>query len=241
MVQEKGQILYYKDDNFKEMPGRARDIAVGSDGSVFAIGWNKYKGGYGIWKWYGEVWNRQSGYGSRISVDNNGRPWVVTKIGRIFRKTTEGWKAIKGKLHDIAIGPEGSIVGVRGRKGVWKYNDVSRKWYKVGKFGYNVAVGPGGKPFITTKKGTIFWPEKSCPATNKRSKPDEYMSKRRGKREAPLPVSRQKNEKETADPFDRSIPIKQKPVRKVAKKTKLIKVVKTQDLDPEDDIDSDWE
>jgi len=135
IVQDQGQVLYFKDDSFKPMPGRARDIAVGADGSVYAVGWNKYKRGFGLWKYFGEVWNRQSGYGHRIAVDNNGQPWVVTKIGRVFRKTPAGWKLIKGKLNDIAVGPEGSIVGVRENKGVYKYSEKGEKWYKIGKYG----------------------------------------------------------------------------------------------------------
>ena len=70
---------------------------------------------------------------------------------------------MKGSLNDIGIGPEGSIVGARHKKGIWKYNLESEKWFKIGKYGLNVAVGPGGQPFITTAKGTIFWPDRECP------------------------------------------------------------------------------
>jgi len=66
-------------------------------------------------------------------------------------------------MDNISVGPEGSVIGVRGRKGVWKYHIKQQKWVKIGKFGFNVSVGPGGKPHILTKKGTLFWPEIDCP------------------------------------------------------------------------------
>ena len=158
-----GSIAKWKNDKWQRMPGRARDIAVGAEGSVYAIGWNKYKGAYGIWKFNGVIWERESGYGHRIAVDPTGMPWVVIREGRIFRRTLRGWKLIKGRLDDIGIGPEGSVIGVRDEKGVWKYNEKTRFWHKIAKSGFNVAVGLSGRPYISTKKGTLFWPEKPCP------------------------------------------------------------------------------
>lgn len=46
-------------------------------------------------------------------MGNDGNPWVVTSRHKIFRKLDKGWKRVKGSLDDIAIGPEGSVVGVR--------------------------------------------------------------------------------------------------------------------------------
>ena len=149
------------------MPGKARDISVGSEGSVYAIGWSKEKkGGNQVLKWNGKAWVRKSGQGFRIAVDNKGKPWVVTRRHKVFRKLEKGWERVKGSLDDIAIGPEGSVIGVRQKRGVWKYHAQKNKWYKIGKFGLNVSVGPGGQPFVTTRKGTIFWPESVCPSND---------------------------------------------------------------------------
>jgi len=27
-----------------------------------------------------------------------------------------------------------------------------------------VSVGPGGQPFVSTKRGTVFWPSTNCPS-----------------------------------------------------------------------------
>jgi hypothetical protein len=98
-----------------------------------------------------------------VAVDAKGEPWVVTRRHKIFRKVGKKWIRVRGQLDDIAIGPEGSIIGVRRKRGVWKFNLKKNKWYKIGKYAANVAVGPGGRPFITTSKGTIFWAEPECP------------------------------------------------------------------------------
>lgn len=158
--------MRYKDGTFERVGGRAKDISVGSDGSIYAVGWNKMKKGYGIWKYNGKEFKRTSGFGYRIAVDNEGFPWVVTKRHQIFRKTKLGWKRIRGSLDDIAIGPEGSVLGVRRRRGVWKYNLDVNKWFKIGKNALNIAVGPGGKPYATTSKGEIFWADSECPSNN---------------------------------------------------------------------------
>jgi len=82
--------------------------------------------------------------GYRVAVGTDGLPWVITRKKQIFRQTKAGWTKVRGTLDDISIGPEGSIIGVRRNKGIWKYNQATEKWFKIGKFGLNVAVGPGG-------------------------------------------------------------------------------------------------
>ena len=119
IIQKGGWIMHWKNDEFVGMPGRARDISVGAEGSVYVIGYNTFKKGHGIWKLklsekgFPPSWIQQSGYGKRITVDEKGFPWVVTDERKIYRKTPKKWKLIKGRLDDISIGPEGSVVGVR--------------------------------------------------------------------------------------------------------------------------------
>lgn len=38
------------------MPGKARDISVGSEGTVYAIGWKRNKNDYQVLKWSGKKW-----------------------------------------------------------------------------------------------------------------------------------------------------------------------------------------
>lgn len=94
----------------------AKDIAVGPDGSVWAIASNA-----GIWKKAqpagtpdaANAWTRAASSplvasAERIAVGSNGVPWVVTATGQIFRKATADpvdatYVLIPGSARDISI------------------------------------------------------------------------------------------------------------------------------------------
>ena len=71
-----------------QLPGFAKDIGVGGDGSVWIIGTNP--GGtehdFGIHKWTGSNWRGIEGGGVQISVDSSGLPWIVNSMGNIVRR-----------------------------------------------------------------------------------------------------------------------------------------------------------
>ena len=71
--------------SWQTMPGRARDIGIGGDGSVWVIGSNPARGGYGIYRWTGSYWRQIDGAALRISVDPSGGPWVVNSSGNIYK------------------------------------------------------------------------------------------------------------------------------------------------------------
>ena len=86
VVNNNGDIFRLTGDNqWQQMPGKGSDIAIGQDGSVWLIGTNAESGGYGIFHWIGSNWQKVEGAAVRISVDSNGRPWVVNKFGNIFK------------------------------------------------------------------------------------------------------------------------------------------------------------
>jgi len=88
--------------NWTTISGRARDIGVGLDGSVWIIGRNRVKGGYSVMKMAmnrkGRVnWDVQPGMGGvRISVDDKGNPWIVTDKRAIYHLRDGKWKNIRG-------------------------------------------------------------------------------------------------------------------------------------------------
>lgn len=51
------------------------------------------------------------GRGKRISVGPDGRPWVVSSKGFIFRwdPAAQRWAAMPGKASDIAVGADGEV------------------------------------------------------------------------------------------------------------------------------------
>lgn len=57
------------ENGLRQLPGRAREIAVGGlEDNFYAIGTNKVQGGYGIYAWDGSRWNRQPGGAVKIEV-----------------------------------------------------------------------------------------------------------------------------------------------------------------------------
>lgn len=65
--------------------GKARDIGVGADGSVWIVGTRNDNGGHGLYRWTGNAWNQVQGSARQISVDPDGYPWVVSSGGDIYR------------------------------------------------------------------------------------------------------------------------------------------------------------
>ncbi len=105
-----GPLVYYDANGHKTTTGSVdEDVAVGADGSVWAIGE------------VGNLFNYQAGptvqpssvptqTGAHLAVDNRGYPWVVQSNGTIQRFTGSGWAQVtnaKGK--EIAISAEGSV------------------------------------------------------------------------------------------------------------------------------------
>jgi len=84
-------IVNHDDDIFRlingyweELPGLAKDISVGADGSVWVIGSDRREGGYGIYRWDDYGWTRVRGSARQISVGPDGEPWVVNRDGEIY-------------------------------------------------------------------------------------------------------------------------------------------------------------
>ncbi len=85
-------------------PVKAMDVAVGANGSVWAIGTDQR-----IMRLRGDAWDAIDGAGTRIAVDPAGNPWVVNAGGQIWKHSATGWSLLDGKATDIAIAPDGSV------------------------------------------------------------------------------------------------------------------------------------
>ena len=80
------QFVIFKrtDGAWQRLPGSAKDIGIGADGSVWVIGTNPVDGGYGIYRWGGENFVGIDGGAVQISVNPWGRPWVVNDGDSIY-------------------------------------------------------------------------------------------------------------------------------------------------------------
>jgi hypothetical protein len=122
IVDISGNTLYLNcANNWKFLPGCAKDIGVGTNGEVWKIGCDEREGGYGVWKLVCNTcnfkndclkikqgaqnlnftvsmtqeqncnWHRIEGGGVRIDVDPHGNPWVVTKNNEIYSYDGLDW------------------------------------------------------------------------------------------------------------------------------------------------------
>jgi len=68
VVNSEGGIYRRTGGSWQRMPGLAKDIGCGADGSVWVIGTDGTGGGYGIYHWNGANWTRVDGGAVGISV-----------------------------------------------------------------------------------------------------------------------------------------------------------------------------
>ncbi|WP_027268893.1 tectonin domain-containing protein [Leptolyngbya sp. PCC 6406] len=155
-----GNHIYQRSHNtWRQMPGQAKDIGIGADGSVWVIGTGSESGGYGIYSWNGINWDKVGGSAVRVAVAPDGTPWVVNSKGTIYKRENNAWRRMPGQAKDIGIGADGSVwvIGTgaeSGGYGIYRWNGTN--WDKVGGSAVHVAVAPDGTPWVVNSQGTIY-------------------------------------------------------------------------------------
>jgi hypothetical protein len=85
VINDDDEIFRLEHDQWRRMPGKAKDIGIGADGTVWVIGIDTRAGGYGIYRFNGTGWDKVPGSGAQISVGPDGDPWVVNRDGDLYR------------------------------------------------------------------------------------------------------------------------------------------------------------
>lgn len=114
----------------KTFPGRAIDVAVSLDGTIYCIGKSSKK----VFKWDAEKnnWTALSNSptdAKSITVDRNGSVWVTHSDRSISRFINNSWKDIDGQAIDIAAAGRSDdvfCVGISLR--IFKWNEPQNKW-----------------------------------------------------------------------------------------------------------------
>jgi hypothetical protein len=83
---------------------KAIDIAVGANGSVWAIDADHHVG-----RITSDGFESIGGSAVRISVDPSGNPWIVNTAGDVSQWTGTSWKSFAGKANDISVAPDGTV------------------------------------------------------------------------------------------------------------------------------------
>jgi hypothetical protein len=156
-------------------PGYARDIAAGSNDTVWAVGFNSAPGGYWIYRWKGSArwilqpwlgsgWEQLNGAGVRIAAAGN-LAWLINDQGSISFSDIEhtDWQKCPGCARDIAVGANGGvwIIGcssVPGGYSVYRYvGDLPQPWRLIpSAAGVRIAAEPGGRLWLVNAQGAIY-------------------------------------------------------------------------------------
>ena len=146
--------------SWQRMTGRAKDIGIGANGSVWVIGTTQARGGYGIYRWTGSNWQQVNGAAVAIDVDASGTPWVVNSEGSIYRRAGEGWQILPGKARDIGIGYNGSVWVIGwtriGTGGYGIYRWTGSNWRQIDGHAVRISVDPSGRPWVVNSEGYIY-------------------------------------------------------------------------------------
>jgi hypothetical protein len=86
VVNNAGGIFYHNGNQYVQYPGKASDIGVGANGSVWIIGTTPAFGGYGVHRLRNNAWEQIDGAGTNIAVNPYGMPWVTNSATDIYKR-----------------------------------------------------------------------------------------------------------------------------------------------------------
>lgn len=153
----------------------ARDIAVGSDGTVWVVSNKKLPGGYAICYLADARWNRwveikEPISATKIAVRHDGTAVVVNEGGTIWAisrpnaagEASGGQLSEAGFAQEISVGPKGSIwaIGRKERKGGFAiyYCAKGKPWVELQSpaAAVKIAAAPDGTAWVINNNGTVF-------------------------------------------------------------------------------------
>ncbi|MDF1749250.1 MAG: hypothetical protein P1V34_10295 [Alphaproteobacteria bacterium] len=138
-----------------KIEGGATDVAVGSDGTTYAIGLTKIGGGYEIFKRAktDKKWTKLSGGAIRVAVMDN-EAWVINSAGKIFSQSGSKWRLVKG--------PAAQDIGASA-KGVWIigtdetiHQREGNRWKAVPGAAQRIDIDQDGRPWVVSAQGDIY-------------------------------------------------------------------------------------
>lgn len=162
--------------SWTRLPGCARDIGIGGDGTVWIIGCNANGGDGNLFRWNGSSWSVDptGALGWRVTVDDTGTPWITNQAGQIWRRSfrdvsSGSWTQLPGLGWDIgiSIGNYAWLIGRSGAPGGFAIHTWNEQgplgsapqttgWLTISGGAVQIDVGGQGLPWIVNNAGNIF-------------------------------------------------------------------------------------
>ena len=139
---------------FASLDGKATDVGMGADGTMWMLGADPVAGGFPIFRHDGTSWKQMPGAAVRVAVDPKGAAWVVNAAHMIFRWSGSDWQQMPGAATDVGAGADGTVwvIGTDGAAWKWTGSD----WASAGGIVTAIAVGPDGKPWAINPSGGVW-------------------------------------------------------------------------------------
>lgn len=152
--------------NFQKVTGAARDLAIGADGSVFAINPDST---LGRWSNMRNAFTAFPGQLARLAVMADGKPWGVTTKGEVFRHDGSNWRLVQNIVAtDVATASDGTVMVVGPQNVLHRYLPAEDRFERLAApaedqpapGGLRVALEPNGVPWVILADGYVARCEK---------------------------------------------------------------------------------
>ncbi|WP_417827871.1 tectonin domain-containing protein [Thalassospira sp.] len=143
-------------NGWESVTGKATDIAIGTDGTAYAISPTKANSsGYQIFKRESTAnnWTKLPGAGYRIAVSDT-TAWVINLRGQIYSLSGSKWQIVRGpQAKDIGASAKGVwIVDMNGKL----HKREGNGWKNIPGTGYRIDIDQDGRPWVVDKNGDMW-------------------------------------------------------------------------------------
>ncbi len=143
---------------FTLVEGKVRDLGVGPEGHVYAVGDS------GQLLRFNDDERAFEGFSlsvkaDRVAVDKEGKPWVVTVLGQVYHYDGTMWRQIsgpKGKARDVAVGLDDTVVVSDDSGRLYEYRPGKKRLILVQGRGDRLGVDPQGAAWAVDLEGRIW-------------------------------------------------------------------------------------
>lgn len=128
LINKWNQINKWDGSQWVQIAGSARDIAIGSDNSVYIVSsTNQTSSGGFVYKWSGTNWVQVgSGLGEKINVNSQGVPSMVNHWNQIYTyipgTTSSGWVQQTGTAKDLAFNSNDTMFKIGTDNNLYKFS-----------------------------------------------------------------------------------------------------------------------
>ena len=144
---------------WEAVPGQVSDVAIGSNGQVWAVGDKPSGAGYQVFRRDGAKWTQVTGGLVNIGVDPMANAWGTDQTNTLWNHDGRKWQKLPGKAIDIACGPEGSVFclginAVNGNNELFTW--TGSNWKRFSGHGVRLAVDNKGLPWLVNASNEIW-------------------------------------------------------------------------------------